>query len=82
MKALRLHGSHRLVLAPLVLMGLMGCGGTDRPGPLEPATTDDMANTRADEDAGADAGSCPKPDAGRIQVVRRGCPVMLEIGIQ
>lgn len=68
---------HWLALA----LVLAGCGGTDRTEPLESDTADDAADSGVSPDV-ADAGSCPKPDGGRIQLTRRGCPAVLEIGIQ
>lgn len=75
MEASRSQGWQSLVLA----LVLAGCGGTDRE-PLGSGTADDAADSGVSPDA-ADASSCPQPDGGRIQLTR-GCPAVLEIGIQ
>ena len=74
-------GSRWLVVAVAVSVGY-ACGGTEGTQTLDSATHYDPADAGAEHDAGTDAGSCPKPDGGRIQVTRRGCPTTLEIGIQ
>jgi hypothetical protein len=73
-------GAHRSRGFVSVLVLVVACGSTEQTASLEPGTASNAADASAD--AGPDAGSCPKPDGGRIQVTRRGCPTTLDIGIR